>query len=85
MEREPATRPWFGLRRTGTTFEIFETFPNEAGREAHLSGRGAALLMDRSNAVLAKPAQIDRLDVLMKKREVAGTSGTVSTSVPARV
>lgn len=71
VEREPATRPWFGLRRDGATFEIFETFPDEAGREAHLSGKGAALLMQRSNAVLTKPAQIDRLDVLMRKDDIA--------------
>jgi short-subunit dehydrogenase/quinol monooxygenase YgiN len=71
VESEPATRPWFGLRRDGSTFEIFEAFPDEAGREAHLTGKGAALLMERSNAVLAKPAQINRLDVLMRKHDVA--------------
>jgi len=70
VEREPATRPWFGLRRDGSTFEIFGAFLDEAGREAHLTGRGAALLMGRSNALLAKPARIDRLDVLMRKGEV---------------
>jgi len=67
VRHEVGTRPWFGLRRTGSTFEIFETFPNEAAREAHLSGKGAALLMERSNAVLASPANIDRLDVLLTK------------------
>jgi len=71
VEREPGTRPWFGLRRDGSTFEIFEAFPDEAGREAHLTGKGAALLIERSNALLAKPARIDRLDVLMRK----GASG----------
>ena len=85
VEREPATRPWFGLRRTGTSFEIFETFPDEAAREAHLSGKGAALLMKRSNAILAKPAQIDRLDVLMQKREVVGASGIVPGPVFPRL
>lgn len=67
VRREPDTRPWFGVRRTNSTFEIFETFPNAAAREAHLTGKGAALLMARSNAVLAYPARIDRLDVLLTK------------------
>ena len=70
VEHEPATRPWFGLRRNGSTFEIFEAFPDEVGREAHLTGKGAALLMERSNALLTKPARIDRLDVTMRKGEV---------------
>ncbi|WP_217429843.1 SDR family oxidoreductase [Sphingomonas bacterium] len=71
VEREPATRPWFGLRRDSATFEIFEAFPDEAGREAHLTGKGAALLMKKSNALLVRPAQIDRLDVLIRKGEAA--------------
>ena len=67
VRREPNTRPWFGVHRTNSTFEIFETFPKAAAREAHLTGKGAALLMARSNAVLAYPARIDRLDVLLTK------------------
>jgi quinol monooxygenase YgiN len=83
VESEPATRPWFGLRRDGSTFEIFEAFPDEAGREAHLTGKGAALLMARSNVLLAKPAQIDRLDVLMRKGEAAPGIPMAKASDPA--
>jgi quinol monooxygenase YgiN len=67
VEREPATRPWFGVRLSRSVFGIFETFPNEAGRKAHLSGKGAKILMQRSNALLARPAEIDRVDVLANK------------------
>ena len=67
VRREPGTRPWFGLRRSRRVFEIFETFPNESGRRAHLTGEGAALLMARSNALLARPAEISRLDLLDSK------------------
>ena len=66
-EDEPNTRPWFGLRRSANVFEIFESFPDEAGRKAHLSGKGAALLMKRSNALLVRPAVIRKLDVLVTK------------------
>lgn len=67
VQDEPMTKPWFGLRRNKRVFEIFETFPNDAAREAHLSGRGAALLTAKSNELLARPARIDRLDVLLSK------------------
>ncbi len=64
---EPGARPWFGLQRNESVFEIFETFPDEAGREAHLAGKGAALLMGQSSSLLAKPAVISKLDILITK------------------
>ena len=65
--QEPGTLPWYGTRLSRRVFEIFETFPDEASRRAHLSGAGAALLMRRSNALLARPARISRLDVIGAK------------------
>ena len=67
VNAEPGTRPWFGTRLSRSVFGIFETFPNEAGRRAHLSGTGAALLMKRSNDLLVRPAQISKLDVVGAK------------------
>jgi len=67
VEAEPATGPWFAVRLSRRVFGIFERFPNETARKAHLSGRGAARLIARSNAVLAKPALISRLDVVKMK------------------
>ncbi len=71
VEREPGTGPWYGVRYTHSTFGIFEAFPDEAARQAHLNGRGAEILMERSNAVLAQAARIDKLDVLMSKEVFA--------------
>ncbi|MGI4977335.1 MAG: SDR family oxidoreductase [Janthinobacterium lividum] len=68
VEREPGTRPWVAAQLSRRVYEIFETFPDEAARRAHLAGKGAALLLRRSNAVLARPARIDRLDVVTTKR-----------------
>lgn len=42
VRSEPATGPWFGVRLSKRVFGIFERFPDESGRRAHLSGRGAA-------------------------------------------
>jgi quinol monooxygenase YgiN len=67
VEQEPATSSWCGVRMTDTVFGIFDTFPDEAGREAHLNGKGAALLKQRQDDLLTQPARIDRLDVLASK------------------
>ncbi len=37
-ESEPATTAWFALRMGPSTFGIFDAFPDESGREAHLTG-----------------------------------------------
>ena len=64
---EPGTGPWLAVRLSRRVFGIFERFPDERGRRAHLSGRGAARLRARSNALLARPAAISRLDVIGAK------------------
>jgi quinol monooxygenase YgiN len=68
VEGEPATTAWFALRLGPSTFGIFDAFPNERGRQAHLSGRVAAALMSKEMAaLLAKPPAIEKLDVLAAK------------------
>ncbi|MCW2760402.1 MAG: peptidase [Marmoricola sp.] len=39
VDQEPATIAWFGIRLGPSTFGIFDVFPDDAGRDAHLSGR----------------------------------------------
>src|SRR5437667_6086109 len=46
VEGEPATGPWYAVRHSATTFEIFEAFPNIAGREAHVAGGGGDIFRD---------------------------------------
>jgi len=66
-EAEPATPVWFAVRLGPTTFGIFDAFPDEAGREAHLAGRIAAALGEHAAALLAAPPAIERIDVLAAK------------------
>jgi len=66
-EAEPATVVWFAVRLGPTTFGIFDAFPDEAGREAHLAGRIAAALGEHAAALLAAPPAIARIDVLAAK------------------
>ncbi len=67
VQAEPATTAWFALRLGPSTFGIFDAFPDEAGRQAHLSGRVAAALMAKAGELLAKPPSIEKVDVLAAK------------------
>ena len=64
---EPATTAWFGLRLGPTSFGIFDAFPNEAGREAHLSGKVAAALMAQAGELFSEPPSIQKVEVLAAK------------------
>ena len=67
VQREPATTAWFAIRLGPSTFGIFDAFPDESGRQAHLSGQVAAALMAKASELLAKPPSIERVDVLAVK------------------
>ena len=60
VEGEPATIAWFGIRIGPSTFGIFDAFPDEAGRQAHLSGRAAAALMEKAAELFAGPPVIEK-------------------------
>jgi quinol monooxygenase YgiN len=64
---EPATAAWFGIRLGPSTFGIFDAFPDEAGRQAHLSGRVAAALMAKAAELFSVPPSIEKVDVLAAK------------------
>lgn len=64
---EPATIAWFAIRLGPSTFGIFDAFPDEAGRQAHLSGRVAAALMAKASEMLAQPPVIEKVEVLAAK------------------
>jgi quinol monooxygenase YgiN len=67
VEAEPATVAWFAIRLGPSTFGIFDAFPDDAGRQAHLSGRVAAALMAKASDLLEQPPVIEQVDVLAAK------------------
>jgi quinol monooxygenase YgiN len=67
VQGEPATTAWFAIRFGTSTFGIFDAFPDDAGRQAHLAGRVAAALMAKASDLLSKPPVIEKLDVLAAK------------------
>jgi quinol monooxygenase YgiN len=64
---EPNTTAWFALRLGPSVFGIFDVFPDDAARKAHLAGRIAAALMARAGELLAEPPVIENVDVLAAK------------------
>jgi quinol monooxygenase YgiN len=66
-QQEPGTTTWFALRLGPSTFGIFDTFPDEDGRHAHLSGPIAAALMEKAPQLLSVPPAIEKVDVLATK------------------
>ena len=64
---EPATIAWFALQIGPSTFGIFDAFPDEAGRRAHLSGRIAAALMAKASELLASAPEIQSVDIVAAK------------------
>ena len=64
---EPATTVWFALKLGPSTFGIFDAFPDEAGRKAHLAGQIAAALMAKAPDLLAEPPTIEPVEVLAAK------------------
>jgi quinol monooxygenase YgiN len=67
VQEEPATITWYALKLGPSTFGIFDTFPDDAGRQAHLSGRVAAALMAQASELLAQPPSIEQVDILAAK------------------
>jgi len=64
---EAETVTWFALRISSTEFAIFDAFPGEPGRQAHLNGPIAAALMANAADLLAEPPRIEPVDVLASK------------------
>jgi quinol monooxygenase YgiN len=67
VDAEPATIAWFAIKMAPDTFGIFDAFPDEAGRQAHLAGKVAAALMEHGPGLLAEMPKIEKVDVLAAK------------------
>jgi quinol monooxygenase YgiN len=66
-EAEPATTAWFAIKMGPSTFGIFDVFPDNAGRQAHLTGPIAAALMAQAADLLTEAPAIEKVDVLAAK------------------
>jgi len=67
VRAEPATTAWFAVRFGRGEYGIFDGFPDEDGRQAHLDGRVAQALKGEGAALLAKAPVIQRVAILASK------------------
>ena len=67
VQQEPATTAWFGIRLGPSTFGIFDAFPDEAGRQAHLNGQVASALKAKAGELFSEPPSIEKVHVLAAK------------------
>ncbi|WP_211452973.1 putative quinol monooxygenase [Collimonas antrihumi] len=68
VQQEPATTTWYAIKLGPLTYGIFDTFSDDAGRQAHLTGRVAAALMARSAELFSQPPAIEKIDILAAKQ-----------------
>ncbi len=66
VEGEQATTAWFAIRLGPTSFGIFDVFPDDAGRDAHLSGPVAVALGEQPRTLFSEPTS-EKLDELASK------------------
>src|SRR6201989_1739220 len=66
---EPGTISWYAIQEGPSSFAIFDTFDDEAGRDAHLNGKVAPALMEKIKAgdMFDKTPEIHKLDILADK------------------
>jgi quinol monooxygenase YgiN len=66
-KQEKTTPLWFALRLGPTSFGVFDSFHDEAGRQNHLNGPIRKALMAQASTLLAAPPAIEHIEVLGAK------------------
>lgn len=64
---EPGTTAWYCLSLGPATFGIFAAFPDELGRQEHLSSKLTATLMAKAGELFSQPPSIEKADILVAK------------------
>jgi len=62
---EKGTLKWYAIKLGPGKFGIFDTFANEAGRDAHLNGDIAKALGARASELFAVPPKVEKAEILI--------------------
>lgn len=73
---EPGTTAWFAIQLSPTSFGVFDVFPDEDARNAHLAG-GVGQALGPNTGVLFSEPQIETIDVLADKLPASGDDSDV--------
>jgi quinol monooxygenase YgiN len=64
---EPKTVTWYGVKMGPGIYGVFDTFDDEAGRDAHLNGEIAKALMANASELFSNEIKIEKMEILAKK------------------
>jgi quinol monooxygenase YgiN len=64
---EPGTVTWYAFKISDTQYGIFDTFDDDAGRQAHLGGQIPSALSQVADTLLATAPDIRTVDVVAVK------------------
>ncbi len=65
---EKGTVTWYGIKEDDGAYAVFDTFDDETGRDAHLSGDIAkALMANAENLFSNTPLQIHKIQIIADK------------------
>lgn len=66
---EPGTVTWYGVKMAPGMYGVFDTFNDEAGRDAHLNGQIAKALLAKAPELFANANElrIERMEILALK------------------
>jgi quinol monooxygenase YgiN len=67
VEAEPGTVAWFAVRVGPRSFRIFDAFPSEDDREAHLNGEVRKAIEARADELFVAFPTITPVDVVAAK------------------
>jgi quinol monooxygenase YgiN len=64
---ESKTVTWYGVKVAPGMYGVFDTFDDEAGRDAHLNGEIAKALMANASELFSNEIKIEKMDILADK------------------
>jgi quinol monooxygenase YgiN len=64
---EKGTVAWYGLHEQEGHYSVFDTFDDEAGRDAHLNGPIAKALMANWSTLFEGELKINKIEILAEK------------------
>ena len=63
---EPGTVAWFAIQFGPSTFGVYDVFPDDEARDAHLAG-GVGQALGPNTGVLFSEPQIEKIDILAEQ------------------
>src|SRR6478609_3440807 len=67
VRQEAGTTAWFAIRFGKSEYGIFDVFPDDAARNAHLNGAVASALKEKANELFTEAPNIQKAEILAHK------------------